>query len=159
MANGTNPLFLLDELRDLEACEISLLTDQVPAWADLDPRECHLGWDVTLRGAIDRDDIEDLFIFVMDDMELSIEPLGNAPAKTEEAPVSPPPQAAAAPAEEKAAASSSPATDGKAQGGKTAGDTLRVPAERLDELMDRVGQLVIAQSRLSQIAHANIDLA
>ncbi len=35
---------------------------------------------------------------------------------------------------------------------------MRVPAERLDELMDRVGELVIAQSRLSQIAAASLNL-
>jgi two-component system chemotaxis sensor kinase CheA len=38
-------------------------------------------------------------------------------------------------------------------------DTIRVPAERLDELMDRVGQLVIAQSRLKEIAAASSDAA
>ena len=159
MANGTNPLFLLDELRELGECEIALLTDQIPAWADLDPRECHLGWDVTLKGAIDRDDIEDVFIFVMDDMDLSIEPLADAPGKTGSTSATPSREAAATPTQEKAAVGNASAADGKAQGGKTAGDTLRVPAERLDELMDRVGQLVIAQSRLSQIAHGNIDLA
>ncbi|WP_187335041.1 chemotaxis protein CheA [Novosphingopyxis iocasae] len=159
MANGTNPLFLLDELRELGECEIALLTDQIPAWADLDPRECHLGWDVTLKGAIDRHDIEDVFIFVMDDMELSIEPLADAPAETQSTSAPPSREAAATPTQEKAAVGNASAADGKAQGGKTAGDTLRVPAERLDELMDRVGQLVIAQSRLSQIAHGNIDLA
>ena len=34
----------------------------------------------------------------------------------------------------------------------TAGNTIRVPAERLDNLMDQVGELVIAQARLMQIA-------
>jgi two-component system chemotaxis sensor kinase CheA len=37
--------------------------------------------------------------------------------------------------------------------------SIRVPAERLDELMDRVGELVIAQSRLKQIAAASDDVA
>ena len=158
MANGTNPLFLLDELRDLGECEIALLTDRIPPLAELDPRECHLGWDVTLKGAIDRDDIEDVFIFVMDDMELSIEPIGAEREKALEQPSSSTREAGRASAETNATAGAAPA-DGKAQPGKAAGDTLRVPAERLDELMDRVGQLVIAQSRLSQIAHGNMDLA
>jgi len=35
--------------------------------------------------------------------------------------------------------------------------SIRVPAERLDELMDRVGELVIAQSRLKQVAAASND--
>ena len=37
--------------------------------------------------------------------------------------------------------------------------TVRVQAERLDELMDRVGELVIAQARLSQLASAGSDLS
>jgi two-component system chemotaxis sensor kinase CheA len=36
--------------------------------------------------------------------------------------------------------------------------TVRVQAERLDELMDRVGELVIAQARLSQLAAATDDI-
>lgn len=158
MANGTNPLFLLDELRELGECEIALLTDRIPPLAELDPRECHLGWDVTLKGAIDRDDIEDVFIFVMDDMELSIEPIGAEREEALEQPSASTRESERASAEAKATAGAATA-DGKAQPGKAAGDTLRVPAERLDELMDRVGQLVIAQSRLSQIAHGNVDLA
>src|SRR5690606_22980673 len=39
-----------------------------------------------------------------------------------------------------------------------AAENVRVPAERLDELMDRVGVLVIAQSRLSQLAGGSGDL-
>jgi two-component system chemotaxis sensor kinase CheA len=35
---------------------------------------------------------------------------------------------------------------------------VRVPAERLDDLMDQVGELVIAQSRLKQIAAASRDV-
>jgi two-component system chemotaxis sensor kinase CheA len=38
-----------------------------------------------------------------------------------------------------------------------AGSSLRVAAERLDELMDRVGELVIAQARLTQIAAQSSD--
>src|SRR5262249_45364759 len=39
------------------------------------------------------------------------------------------------------------------------GESVRVPAERLDELMDRVGELVIAQSRLRQLAGSSQDIA
>jgi two-component system, chemotaxis family, sensor kinase CheA len=38
-----------------------------------------------------------------------------------------------------------------------AASTVRVEAERLDELMDRVGELVIAQARLSQLAGLHAD--
>jgi two-component system chemotaxis sensor kinase CheA len=43
------------------------------------------------------------------------------------------------------------------RGGVHAASSIRVPAERLDELMNRVGELVIAQSRLRQIATTSTD--
>ncbi len=154
MANGTNPLVLIDELRDLGDCEITALTDGIPALPDLVPTQCHIGWDITLRGDISRDDIDDVFIFVMDDMEILVEPLAIEEAE-EKGPIPPsaaPPEPAEAIAAPPATASTptnklSPAKiDGKS------GESVRVPAERLDELMDRVGELVIVQSRLSQLS-------
>jgi two-component system, chemotaxis family, sensor kinase CheA len=49
--------------------------------------------------------------------------------------------------------------DGAARAEKVdrGGSSLRVAAERLDELMDRVGELVIAQARLTQIANTSSD--
>ncbi|TCM16478.1 two-component system chemotaxis sensor kinase CheA [Novosphingobium sp. PhB165] len=151
MANGTNPLMLLDELRELGDCRIVARTDTVPPLADLVPTECHIGWDVELRGDISRDDIDDVFIFVMDDMELTIEPLGDAiaqapPETIEEVPVVEVPATA-----QDVSVNRVPANAG-AKTNATPGESVRVPAERLDELMDRVGELVIVQSRLSQLA-------
>ncbi len=161
MANGTNPLMLLDELRELGDCTIVATTDKVPPLSTLVPTECHVGWNVTLVGDVKRDDIEDVFIFVMDDMELSIEPLAvddadDAPAEAaaiDEAPV----------AEEIVAIASMVATaptadSPAARSTAKAEESVRVPAGRLDALMDRVGELVIAQSRLSQCANRGQDL-
>ncbi|WP_313438369.1 chemotaxis protein CheA [Novosphingobium sp.] len=156
MANGTNPLMLLDELRDLGDCRIVARTDTIPPLAELVPTECHIGWDVELRGDISRDDIDDVFIFVMDDMELTI-----APLEVEAAPDQPALTSVEAPQDAKAeapVAEASPmAQDGPASRtpAKPAGESVRVPAERLDELMDRVGELVIVQSRLSQLANGH----
>jgi two-component system chemotaxis sensor kinase CheA len=148
MANGTNPLMLLDELRDLGECRIVARTDTIPPLADLVPTECHIGWDVELRGDISRDDIDDVFIFVMDDMELTIEPLE---VEASDAPAAVPVETVAdVPAGDLPAAVQDSAVSRTSA--KPAGESVRVPAERLDELMDRVGELVIVQSRLSQLA-------
>ena len=149
MANGTNPLMLLDELRALGDCTVTALIDAVPTLADLDPSACHVGWDVTLKGDVSRSDIDDVFIFVMDDMQLSVEPIG-APAEVAEIVVDEP--AFVVPQADKPAA----ANDRVAAKGA---ESVRVPAERLDALMDRVGELVIAQSRLSQVAQHGADLS
>ncbi|MGO7183406.1 chemotaxis protein CheA [Rhizobium brockwellii] len=171
MANGTNPLGLLDELRDLGECTVRANTSAIPPLDALAPTELHISWDVTLTSEQDRSAIDDVFIFVLDDMELSVEEIGGQAAAT------------AAPVEEKAApaavaaVSAAPASPTAvpefrpveavpakreaptAVSQAKAAENVRVPAERLDELMDRVGELVIAQSRLSQLASASADIA
>ena len=162
MANGTNPLMLLDELRELGECRVIARVDRVPTLPDLVPVECHIGWDLELHGDISRGDIEDVFIFVMDDMELSIEPLGPDAAPAAAADVAHGDSVAdasvptmTAPAATPAATPDAVAPANSRQPAKS-GESVRVPAERLDELMDRVGELVIVQSRLSQLAHGSV---
>ncbi|WP_443024815.1 chemotaxis protein CheA [Sphingomonas sp. Leaf22] len=161
MANGTNPLMLLDELRELGDCTIVATTDKVPPLSTLVPTECHIGWNVTLVGDVKRDDIEDVFIFVMDDMVLSIEPL--AVEDTDDAPADAVTIDGAPVAEDIVAIASMvaiapPADTPAARSTARAEESVRVPAGRLDALMDRVGELVIAQSRLSQCANRGQDL-
>ena len=64
-----------------------------------------------------------------------------------------------APVSVEAPAVAAPTADDAAGRPVKAAESVRVPADRLDELMDRVGELVIAQSRLSQIAAAGADTA
>jgi two-component system chemotaxis sensor kinase CheA len=151
MAMGTNPLLLLEELRGLGSATVAARTGDVPPLAAIDPAACYLGWDVRLVTEQPRAAIEDVFIFVMDDMELSIEPLA--------APQDARPQAPAAAAVPAGPAASSPQAQGQQPVAFQPANTVRVPTERLDELMDRVGELVIAQSRLKQIAADSADLA
>ncbi|WP_288758489.1 chemotaxis protein CheA, partial [uncultured Brevundimonas sp.] len=149
--NGTNPLALLAELRDLGEAVVKVDTSRIPTLDRIDPTDHHLAWTVVLTTDQGRAAIEDVFIFVMDDMTLSIEALDGAPAEivVEEVVVADvPTPVAAAPVEA--------ADAGKAA---RAAESVRVPADRLDELMDRVGELVIAQSRLSQLADNGADLA
>ena len=150
LINGTRPLPLLDELRELGECTVVAITDAVPAFDDLVATECHLAWDVTVVTQHGRDAIEDVFIFVIDDMTLDIQEVGAAQAEVVT-------QVAEAAATVIANDETPAASEGR--NAKAAGDTVRVPAERLDEMMDRVGELVIAQSRLKQLAASSSDIA
>ncbi|NDW05586.1 chemotaxis protein CheA [Jiella pacifica] len=154
LIHGTNPKLLFAEMQSLGACEILDRSVPVAPVGEIDPDFLYLGWAVRIDGAVELPAIEDVFLFIRDDMELTIERSDGGKqenATAEEAP----PQAARASevlrCEPESDASSS------AQKDKTA--TLRVPAERLDELMDRVGELVIAQARLSQLAVSRHDPA
>lgn len=158
MSNGTNPLALLAELAELGEATIEADTSAVPPLDGLVPTDLHVAWTVILRTDQPKSAIDDVFIFVMDDMQLKIEPLPVEDAVKEAVPAvvaeqpgaTPVPAAPARTVEEAAAPDARQAT-------KSA-ESVRVPAERLDELMDRVGELVIAQSRLSQLASSSADL-
>jgi two-component system chemotaxis sensor kinase CheA len=161
LVNGTRPLPMLDELRALGECRIRALTDAIPPLEALTPTHCHLGWEVVVTTDQPRSTIEDIFMFVVDDMTLDIsEVLPEAPLAAEEP--SAPAAAAASSTPQPAAAQPDPdvapaAANADAKAAR-ADASVRVPAQRLDELMDRVGELVIAQSRLKQIASASQDM-
>jgi two-component system chemotaxis sensor kinase CheA len=159
LVNGTRPLPMLDELRGLGECQIRALTDAIPPLEALTPTNCHLGWEVVLTTDQPRSAIEDVFMFVIDDMTLEIAEVKDSKAEADAA------VEAALPAALMSAAQSVP--DAEVQPDPAAGAdakaaradaSVRVPAQRLDELMDRVGELVIAQSRLKQIAGASQDM-
>jgi two-component system, chemotaxis family, sensor kinase CheA len=164
MINGTNPLGLLDELRDLGECDIIAETDSIPLIDDLDPREIHLSWTVTLSTDKPQSEIEDVFIFVMDDMTMELTDVTPAPAEVavEAKPVATPAERAVSYPAPVAREASASGESGKAQPNdakaQRQADNVRVPALRLDEMMDRVGELVIAQSRLSQMTSSLADL-
>ncbi|MGO1304399.1 MAG: chemotaxis protein CheA [Sphingomonas parapaucimobilis] len=155
MANGTSPLALLDELRELGEATIVATFDKMPALDDLNPGHCLVGWDCTLIGDISREAIEDVFLFVMDDMDITITPLAVEDAGAEAVDE----EAQAIPVAVDAPVAANDASPRGAAANRSQGEHVRVPAERLDELMDRVGELVIAQSRLSQLAGHGQDLS
>nr|WP_249792335.1 chemotaxis protein CheA [Bradyrhizobium sp. BRP22] len=170
LRNGSNPLDLLDDLCKLGPCFVVPLTDGVPLLDELEPEDCYLKWDVTLHSGCDKAAIDDVFMFVQDEMKLTLVPLAQveraAPALAmpvaEVEPAAPPAPAPAAAVSPAAAEPSTP-PERKREEPKRAEErgiaTVRVQAERLDELMDRVGELVIAQARLSQLAAAGSDLS
>ncbi len=165
--NGTNPLSFLDELRDMGECHVLLDRSALPPLEKLDPTALYFTWDVTLTTSKSRADIEDVFLFVMDDMSLTIEEATDgAPVVSAALPVSEPeavqatPPVSEAPMERQAVeATSRPIVEVADPKLKRKVESVRVPAERLDELMDRVGELVIVQSRLQQIAASGADIA
>jgi two-component system chemotaxis sensor kinase CheA len=169
LRNGSNPLDYLDDLRKLGACFVTAITDELPLLDELDPEGCFLKWDVTLNSECDRAAIDDVFMFVQDEMTLVCTPFAAAAiavpetAQAEAAVDKPIHQdeviaksLPAAPVEKRR---EEPRREEPRRAEDKAIATVRVQAERLDELMDRVGELVIAQARLSQLAAAADDLS
>ncbi len=76
-SGGTDPLILLNELRRLGSCKIVAQTDAIPCLDDYKADECYTYWDVILMTNHGIDEIKDIFIFVKDDSEITIDAIGE----------------------------------------------------------------------------------
>ncbi|HEY1942013.1 MAG TPA: chemotaxis protein CheA [Roseiarcus sp.] len=153
LVNGSNPLLLLDELRALGECRITVHAEDVPALEAMEPAACYLHWDAVLTTDHPRSAIDDVFVFVLGEMDLRVEEIERPLDETLAELAAASPASTSRPVNAPGNADASGAAEAKRGGGKEA-STIRVQAERLDEMMDRVGELVIAQARLTQLAAA-----
>ncbi len=129
-------LFLL--LRDL-AEQGTMLTvecrrDSLPPLEELDPENCHLGWTMRLRTARTVTDLKDVFMFVEGACKLEVA-AESAPAATAAD------AGAAAPGREERRSG----TQRRAESA-----SIRVPTEKVDALINLVGELVISQAMVNQ---------
>jgi two-component system chemotaxis sensor kinase CheA len=160
-ACGGNPLFLLRDLEKLGSIDVVAHTENVPTLEELQPGACYLGWTVSLRTAADENAIRDVFVFVEDGAELTIKPMVDDTCLSEpemrvtlsavNAPSSDPVTQVEPSAEGRRGLEQKPAAadSGKALSKES---TVRVPSARLDRLVNLVGELVMNQSRLAQVA-------
>ncbi len=158
-ATGNDPLRIFSALEELGELTVEADTSALPPLADLDAEECRLAWILELRSDADEAAVREVFEWVEDDAELEITPLsgaggGAAPAAAEKtgagaAQPAPPPAAKQPAAGETAPAGGKRAGGGAAAGG--GGSSIRVDTQKIDVLIDMVGELVITQSMLSQV--------
>jgi two-component system chemotaxis sensor kinase CheA len=185
-ANGTNPLLLLNELREMGECAVTAYTSQLPPLETLNPEECHIFWDIVLTTRKTLNAVKDVFIFVEDDCQISIKEVFDHEANAEDMTVdklgeilvsrgdiskedlhqalekqAPSKLGQILVKENKTSLSAvksalveqeciqKKVTQKKEQ---IAEKSVRVPAEKLDHLIDLVGELVTVQARLSQKA-------
>ncbi len=69
---GTNPAFLLDELRELGESSMIAQTGLVPALSEIEPDACYIHWDIFITTTKGIDAIRDVFIFVEDNCDIEI---------------------------------------------------------------------------------------
>ena len=186
--SGTNPASLLEELCEMGEHHVIMHVKDIPDLPRLNPEECLVWWDIILTTARSEDEIRDVFIFVEEDSDLSIQMVGSCQNIDDESykligqilveknditkdalerillerkPIgqllseaglvsSSQVEAALAEQQEvkrlKQSASAEPQTS-----------SIRVPAQKLDYLVDLVGELVTAQARLTQFASEQSD--
>lgn len=139
MRTGTNPLLLLRELRQMGTMQVTANLASLPPLSELDPERCYISWDIVLTTAMPGDAIRDVFIFVEDCCELIIEPAAT--------------QVPALPEAHKKSLEEQRVNPGRRDYDKPdTATSLRVPAAKLDQFVDLVGELVTVQARLIEVA-------
>jgi two-component system, chemotaxis family, sensor kinase CheA len=148
LALGARPDLMLDELATLGATDIVASTDALPRLGDLDPDTCALTWAMTLPAAVGASDLEEVFLFIEADWTLQ-----TAEAREEQVP------SVQAPSDHAAAQQATADHDPARPVAAAAAASVRVPAARLDTLMDSVGELVTVEARLTELARQSRDPA
>ena len=171
LKKANEPLYMLRELAKLGELDLTAQTDQLPPLAELEYDHPYIWWTGTLRTEATRAQIDEVFEFVVGDCELEItevvpEPAiapevaailaGAAPDMSTATPADGTPVIADAPSLVPAAPvakpAAEPATTGRsAPPAKAAATTTRIELERIDRVVNMVGELVISQAMLGQI--------
>jgi two-component system chemotaxis sensor kinase CheA len=156
-ARGNDPLHMLRELAEVGELHAQVVHKSLPALADLDPETCYLSWELSLQSDVTREVVAHVFDWAEGDCELAIndEPQATAlgAAATGEQAIAAVPQHAvpAASTAKPAASSVEHVPDAPRQQGVGDSGSIRVNIEKIDELMNIVGELVITQSMLGQM--------
>ncbi len=161
LARGNDPLRMLRELASLGQLEVRVDAQMLPPLADVNPQDCYLAWSLELAGEVPEEAIRQVFEWAEGDCDLTVERLPGETQTTTPAvtPASPPETPAPTPMQttHQAAAAPSPSrTDAPAKqeasmSGLGDSGSIRVSVEKIDELMNTVGELVITQAMLSQL--------
>ena len=181
-AAGTNPVLLLDELAAMGEATVTAYTDGIPSLEDIDPEQCYTRWDVVLTTDRGIDAVRDVFIFVEDVSDLRIDTLAEKDYKlgeilvergditnkdlqsvleerkylgetlVEKGVVTPVAVESALVEQQHVRKIKE-----KAQTKEENISSVRVPSEKLDILVNLIGELVTAQARLTQTASVRAD--
>ncbi len=136
---GHDPLLVIGRLSKIgKILTASCDTSGVPDIEDLKPETCYLTWSIMLQSLAEKSDILALFADVLDHSEVVVYLLGGEPpAEVEQ------PDVVDAPAD--------PGKTVAPQSAHKDGGTIKVSSEKLDTLINLVGELVISQSMLNSV--------
>lgn len=163
LLQGLDPLLLLRDLFELgRVLAVRPEVARVPDLAEMDPERCSLAWEVDLESDCSEGEIRDVFAFAEDSSEIEVDVAGKAaPAgATSEDGVTLGETASCVVTLEQAnaaregsleapAASQAEVPSRRASAGETS--SIRVATEKVDRLIDLVGELVITQSMISEV--------
>ena len=162
LRSGNEPSYMLMELADFGEVEVVAETSDIKGIDDIDPESCYISWNITLNADVEQSKIEEVFEWVVDESDIKIEAIAGEATETaaeetqvkevEGELVKAEPQAASEP---KAA----PRQVQKKEQTKNKGETnsIRVSIDKVDSLINMVGELVITQAMLTQLSEGELD--
>ncbi len=146
--NGMDPLAILTYLQGLgEVRDAVFDTVSVPALSILDPENCHVALSFTLVTQAPREAVEGAFSFAREDCEIQVEPLSLAQQ-------GPAPDPSTNRIEPPAVAKPRAAPDARARTGNEQ-RVIRVQADRLDDVINLLGELVVAGAGAAMLARSS----
>ncbi|MEQ1579633.1 MAG: chemotaxis protein CheA [Steroidobacteraceae bacterium] len=167
LLRGNDPLRLLRELQELGSLEVEVDMTGLPGLAEMNTEDCYLAWNLVLTSEVTQDVIAQVFDWAEGDCKLEISEIKSTPPEQKATaaaivvPLKPvasrdakaeaiPAKAAEPATDQNRPQGASPAAPGPAQAGSDSG-SIRVSTEKIDEIMNTVGEIVITQSMLSQL--------
>lgn len=169
LKKANEPLYILRELRKLGELDLVAQTDLLPSLTEIEADRPYIWWTGTLRTSATRSQIDEVFEFVVGDCDLEIteERSASTPASAientdppgcamQDAAVVAPPLIPETPSEKAALPGAvgsigEGANPGRSPTAKPAATTTRIELERIDRVVNMVGELVISQAMLGQI--------
>lgn len=166
LRTGNEPLRMFRELAEMGELDVHADVSKVPDLGGLNPEECHLSWDLYLSTSKPKSEIEEIFEWVVDESDITISAtaglFGGMPVPTAEEAEGPASIEAVAidpavveakdtdkPTEKQLPAKGAAPTAGSKSTESTS--SIRVSIEKIDSLVNLVGELVITQSMLGQL--------
>ncbi|MCG9751070.1 chemotaxis protein CheA [Vibrio brasiliensis] len=151
--SGNDPLRILRELSELDtSCEISADTSKLPDIEAIESELCYLTWSATISGEVELEQIQEIFEWVEDECDLTIERVGgndvtsDIAGASESQPESPTVDTPVKKAEPEAKSTKVAKSDSSVS-------SIRVDIDKVDSLINLVGELVITQSMLTEIGN------
>jgi len=145
-----DPYQLFKMLKDFGQLEVKVDTSNFPDFKDFNPKECYLKWKLTLlKTEITESELKELFAWINQDFEMKICPFTNE--NEQEFP--PTPNVPDKSREEIKSSSSMDKPEKElavADNADQAFSTIRVSVDKIDALINMVGELVITQSILEK---------
>jgi len=170
-SDGTNPLFLLDELQFIGECKIFAHIDKIPEIETIEVTKCYTYWEVIITTEEDKNAITDVFIFVEDQCKLEVNEIGEfniflfpdiidkiikLSIKKDDIGFEEIKKLTANIENKKVEKLDiSPSGSKIAQKKKNNISSIRVASEKLDSLINRVSELITIQAHLSLFANQN----